>query len=126
MNPMDFPYYYGQEAIQYTFYRIPKLLFSSSRFQDLDAESKVLYGLLLDRMQLSLENGWVDEENRVYVYFTVEDAMKMLGCRKEKALKLFAKLDEKTGVGLIERKRQGQGKPIRIYVKRFYEKQSGS
>ena len=72
---MRFDFYYGKEAEQFNFYRIPKLLFTDSRFSKVSIEAKVLYGLLLDRMSLSVKNGWVDEENRVYIYFKVTDAM---------------------------------------------------
>ena len=71
-------YFYGKEADQFTFFRIPKLLFTDSRFSKVSIEAKVLYGLLLDRMSLSVKNGWVDEENRVYIYFKVSDAMECM------------------------------------------------
>lgn len=79
----------------------------------------LLYGLLLDRMELSYRNGWVDDQNRVFIIFTVEEVMETLRCRSEKAVRLFAELDSKKGIGLIERKRQGLGKPAIIYVKNF-------
>lgn len=84
----------------------------------LAVESKVLYGLMLDRMSLSIKNKWFDEEKRAYIYFSVEDTMEMLGCKKNKAMDMIKALEE---IGLIERKRQGQGKPALIYVKSFME-----
>ena len=84
-----------------------------------DEEGHVLYGLLLDRMELSYRNGGVDDQNRVFIIFTVEEVMETLRCRSEKAVRLFAELDSKKGIGLIERKRQGLGKPAIIYVKNF-------
>ncbi len=86
-------YFYGDEAEQYSFYRIPKTLFSDARYKTVPVEAKVLYGLLLDRMSLSARNGWMDENNRVYIYFTMEDAMAQLGCGKDKVVKLFKALD---------------------------------
>jgi hypothetical protein len=80
-------------------------------------EAKVLYGLLLDRMGLSLRSGWLDDQGRVYIYFTVKDIRKHLHCGQSKAMQLLKELDE--GVGLIRRKRQGQGKPDQIYVMNF-------
>lgn len=71
---MTLDYYYGDQAEQFSFYRIPKLLFTDKRFKDLSAEAKILYGLLLDRMSLSAKNGWLDQEGRVYIVYTVEDA----------------------------------------------------
>lgn len=115
----NFPYYYGCEAEQFAFYRIPKLLVTDERFQGLSTDAKLLYGLMLDRMSLSLKNGWLDERGRVYIYFPAEEIMSLLHCRSEKASKLLAELDSKKGIGLIERIRQGQGKPTTIYVKNF-------
>lgn len=115
----NFPYYYGSEAEQYAFFRIPKLLISDERFRSISTDAKLLYGLMLDRMSLSMRNGWLDKENRVYIYFSVEEVMETLNCKSEKATKLLAELDGKKGVGLIERIRQGQGKPSIIYVKNF-------
>ena len=115
---LNLDYYYGNEAEQYSFYRIPKTLLTDHRYKSVSIEAKVLYGLLLDRMGLSVKNGWMDSDRRVYIYFTQEDAMNLMGCGKDKATKLFRELD-KDGIGLIERKKQGQGRPTRIYVKNF-------
>ena len=115
---LNLDYYYGNEAEQYSFYRIPKALLTDPRYKSVSIEAKVLYGLLLDRMGLSVKNGWMDSNQRVYIYFTQEDAMALMSCGKDKATKLFRELD-KDGVGLIERKKQGQGRPTRIYVKNF-------
>lgn len=121
---LSFPYYYGQEAEQYAFYRVPKLLMTDERFKNLSNDAKLLYGLMLDRMSLSTKNGWVDEENRVYIYFPNQTVVELLNCGNEKAVKLMAELDCKGGIGLIERVRQGQGKPSIIYVKNFAANQS--
>lgn len=116
---VSLPYYYGHSGEQYAFFRIPKLLITDSRFDGVSSDAKLLYGLLLDRMELSYRNGWVDDQNRVFIIFTVEEVMETLRCRSEKAVRLFAELDSKKGIGLIERKRQGLGKPAIIYVKNF-------
>lgn len=113
----NFEYYYTNEAEQFTFYRIPKVLFTDSRFQNLSVEAKVLYGLMLDRVGLSLRSGWVDDQQRVYIYFTVADVEEQLQCGHNKAIRLLKELD--TDIGLIRRKRQGLGKPDRIYVMNF-------
>ena len=112
-----YDYFYGAEADQFSFYRIPKVLFTEERFKSISAEAKVLYGLLLDRMSLSARNGWLDEEGRVYIIFSVEDIMTSMGCANQKAAKLLYELESKCS--LIERKRQGLGKPNLIYVKNF-------
>lgn len=111
-----FPFHYGNEAEQYTFYRIPKLLFDDPYFRELSTDAKILYGLMLDRMSLSLKNGWLDEDGRVFIYFTAETIMEMLGCGRSKCTKLLQELDAHSGIGLISRIRQGLGKPDVIYV----------
>ena len=108
-EPGALDYFYGTEAEQYTFYRIPKVLFTDPGFRRITADAKILYGLMLDRMGLSIRNGWLDEQNRVFIYFTLEEAMGAMGCGHNKAVALFTELDK---VGLIERKKQGQGRQI--------------
>ena len=112
-----YDYFYGAESEQFSFYRIPKVLFTEEQFRHISAEAKVLYGLLLDRMSLSAKNGWQDKENRVYIIFTIEDIMEAMGCADQKAGKLLHELESKCR--FIERKRQGLGKPNLIYVKNF-------
>lgn len=119
--PLELNYYYGNEAEQYSFYRIPKVLFTDRRFKSITVEAKVLYGLLLDRMGLSLRNNWLDAEGRVYIIFTIADVMETLGCAEQKANKLLNELDSLKGIGLIERIRRGLGKPNIIYVKNFID-----
>ena len=116
---MKFDYFYGREADQFSFYRIPKILFTDSYFKDLSSDAKVLYGLMLDRMSLSIKNQWFDEKNRAYIYFSIEDIMELLNCGRNKAIKSLQELDEETGIGLIEKRRQGFGKVNVIYVKTF-------
>ena len=115
---ITFSYFYGQEADMLSFYRIPKLLFTNDYFRELSTDAKVLYGLMLDRMSLSIKNKWFDAENRAYIYFSVEDTMELLNCKKNKALDTIKALED---FSLIERKRQGQGKPAITYVKSFME-----
>lgn len=114
-HPM-FPYHYGYEAESYTFYRVPKVLFAEPEFRALSTDARLLYGLMLDRMQLSIKNGWADEEGRIYIIYTVGSIMSDLNCGNKKAGQLLAELDERKGIGLISRVRQGQGRPDRIYV----------
>jgi len=114
-----FDYFYGMQADAYTFYRIPKALFSDPYFKKLSCEAKVLYGLLLDRMSLSVKNKWFDEQGQVYILFKVDDVSEHMGCCRQTAIKLFAELDSQKGIGLIEKKRLGLGKANVIYVKNF-------
>ncbi len=119
MAGIHFNYFTAAETEQYTFYRIPKALFTERRFQALSCEAKVLYGMMLDRMGLSIRNQWFDSQGRAYIIFTVEDVMGVMGCQSQKAVRLMKELDTVDGIGLIEKKRIGLGRPNRIYVKNF-------
>lgn len=123
MQEIQFDYFRGMEAEQYSFYRVPKVLFTAECFKSLSCEAKVLYGLMLDRMSLSIKNRWFDEEDRVYIIFTVEEIAELLNCGTQKAVKLMKELDSNQGIGLIEKKRLGLGKPNVIYVKNFLVKE---
>lgn len=114
---MQYEYFYGSQAEQFSFYRIPKALFTEPNFRELSTDAKVLYGILLDRMSLSLKNQWLDAQNKVYIIFTVEEIMDALNCANQKATRLMVELEKQAG--LIERKRQGLGRPNLIYVKNF-------
>lgn len=116
---MGFDYFYGQQSEMFSFYRIPKVLFTDERFWNISTDAKLLYGILLDRMNLSAKNGWMDEAGRVYIYFTIDEIKGSVGCAEKKAVKLLDELERKCG--LIERKRQGLGKPNLIYVKNFVD-----
>ena len=113
---MTLDYFYGQAGELFSFFRIPKALFQEQRFQDLSTDAKTLYGILLDRMSLSVKSGWLDEQNRVFIIFTIEDVKRALCCADNKATKLLRELEK---FGLIERKRRGLGKPSLVYVKNF-------
>lgn len=119
MPSLNLDYHYGTEAEQYSFYRTPKLLFYDTQFANISLEAKVLYGMMIDRMSLSIQNHWADEQGRIYIYFTMEDACKLLNVGRTKMVRIMAELDDQKGIGLIERRKQGQGKPTIIYVKNF-------
>lgn len=111
-----FNYFSGAQSLQFAFYRIPKLLFTDKRFFGLSTDAKLLYGLLLDRMSLSVKNGWADADGRVYIIFTLAEIETALRCVEKSAVKYMKELEK---IGLIKKKRQGQGKPTLIYVKNF-------
>ena len=111
-----FDYFYGQSGEMFSYFRVPKILFRDIKFKDLSTDAKTLYGILLDRMGLSVKNGWLDEQGRVYIIFPVQAVMDALGCADNKATKLFRELEQ---CGLVERKRRGLGKPNLMYVKKF-------
>lgn len=118
-NAMKFDYYYGVEAEQFSFYRVPRLLIKDERFKGLSSDAKLLYGLMLDRMAMSMKNGWLDDENRAYIIYSVANVAEDLGCSKPTCTKIMKELDSDHGIGLIEKKRRGLGKPDIIYVKNF-------
>lgn len=112
-------YFYGDEAGQFQYFRIPRQLITNPKFKHLSTDAKLLYGMLLDRMSLSEKNEWYDDNGRVYIYYTVDEICGDMNCGRDKAMKLLAELDTGKGIGLIERIKQGQGKPTKLYVKRF-------
>ena len=118
---MTLDYFYGQAGELFSFFRIPKALFQEQRFQNLSTDAKTLYGILLDRMSLSVKNEWFDKKGRVFIIFTIEDVKRTLRCADNKATRLLRELEE---FGLIERKRRGQGKPCLVYVKNFSSESS--
>ena len=103
---LEFDYYYGTEAEQFSFIRIPTVLVRNPYFKELSNDAKLLYGLMLDRMSLSMKNHWFDEENRAYICYSIENIMESLNCGKNKAIKLLKELDTETGIGLIEKKKR--------------------
>ena len=122
-NEIRFDYYYGEESEQFSFFRIPRILFKDARFSKLSSDAKLLYGLLLDRMSLSKASGWTDEDGRVYIIYTLREIQEDMCCGKDKAVKIMAELDCSKGIGLVERKRRGLGQPDILYVKNFIVKE---
>ena len=114
-----FDYFYGSQSEQFSFFRLPKIIVRDEKFKKISSDAKILYGIMLDRMSLSRENHWVDDQNRVYIIFTLNEVMKEFECCKRKAVSLMAELDSKSGIGLIEKKKQGLGRPDLIYLKNF-------
>lgn len=109
-------YFYGGEAEQFSFFRIPRALMKDERFRNLSTDAKLLYSLMLDRMCLSQQKGWLDKQNRVYIYYTLNEIQDTLTCGHNKATRLMTELEK---YALIERIKQGQGRPAKIYVKNF-------
>lgn len=113
---LKFDYYYEVQSEQFSFYRIPRLLIKDQHFKGLSSDAKLLYGLMLDRMALSMKNHWLDNENRAYIIYSISNVMEDINCSKPTCVKIMKELDS---FGLIERKRKGLGKPDIIYVKNF-------
>lgn len=113
---MEFEYYYGKEAEQFSFIRIPKILLTHEVFRSLSIQAKVLFGVLLDRMSLSMKNGWLDSEGRVYIIYQIQEIQEDLGFSRKKAMDHLGELEK---IGLVEKKRRGLGLPSILYVKSF-------
>jgi len=113
---MKFNYFFGAQADQFSFIRIPKIMLTDSAFQALSLGAKVLYGVLLDRMNLSMKNGWLDEEKRVFIIYQIGEIQEDLGFSKKKAMDLLTELET---FGLLQKKRRGHGLPNILYVKNF-------
>lgn len=120
---MALDYFYGSQADQFAFYRIPKALFRGA-YKSVSMEAKLLYGLMLDRMGLSAKNGWLDSAGRVYIVYSIEEIMDAMGCGNQKVAKILNELER--DCGLIERRRLGMGKANIIYVKNFIDSSAGS
>ena len=111
---MAFDYFYGNESMQFAFYRIPKTLMLDPQFDHVSLDAKLLYGLLLDRTAMSMENNWFDDHGRAYIFYSIEEIAKEMHCGKTKAVALLSELDTEKGIGLVEKVRTGQGNPNRI------------
>jgi len=109
--------YVTSDTPDYEFCKAPKALFRLPELKKLSGNAKLLYIAILDRLSLSIKNGWRDEEGKVYVYFSLEDVCDEIFCSASTAVRLFQELDDQKGVGLITRKRLGLGKTSVIYVK---------
>ena len=115
---MEYPYFKGLEADRYSFYRVPKALVKADLFQKMSGDAKLLYAVLLDRMSLSIKNGWQDKHGNAYIICTIEEVMDSIHCARQKAVKLLDELEQE--FRLIERRRQGLGRPNLLYVKDLY------
>lgn len=120
MPKTEFDYYYGAESEQFSFIMIPQILFDDDEhFGSLSNDARMLYGILLNRMQLSRRNHWVDANNRVYIIYPMKKMAKRLKASLTKTSKVLQELDDENGVGLVKKIRRGQGKPSILYVKNF-------
>lgn len=126
MKDLGLSYFYANEADNFQFIRIPKLLFSDVRFKKISAEAKLLYGVLLDAMGLSRKNGWIDKQNRVFIKYSISSIMETFCISRKTAIKCMQEIDTKDGIGLIERVSQGKGKADLIYVKNFTSQRAES
>lgn len=117
---LEFDYFYKRDLERFQFFMLPKILVTGEQFKTISSDAKILYACLFDRISLSAKNDWLDKEGRIYIIFTIEEIMKTINRSRPTAVKALDELDKNTGgIGLIERKRLGFGKPNIIYVKDF-------
>lgn len=90
---------------------LPRFLLQDEELQDISNDAKVLYALLLDRASISRQNGYIDPDGTIRLYFTVEQVQKKLHRSRQCATRIFRELEYS---GLIIRKKQGLGKPAVI------------
>lgn len=115
MNDMTFQYFIGDESEQFTFIKVPKIFFTDEYFSELSYGAKIIYGLLLDRMSLSKKNGWMDNQNRIYVIYTIDSIQEDFHVSKTVAVKFMKELED---FGLIEKKRRPNSATL-LYIKNF-------
>ena len=102
------------EVTQHKYYQVPKELYTNPRYKTvINNDAKMLYALLLDRMELSRTNGWVEDDGTIFLIFKREDLADMLGICVTTVWRAIKQLKE---VGLIEEKRQGLNRPNLIYI----------
>ncbi len=114
-----FDYMNAQQATQFDFIRIPKVLMTGNEFSGVSNQSKILYGVLLDRMKLSMENHWLDDRDRVYVIYPMKEMHLDLNMSSHKLIECLEELEQS---GLVERKKRGKGMPDLLYIKKIVGK----
>lgn len=121
----DFDYFKAEQSDQFSFFRIPKALFTEPEFKKLSTDARLLYGILLDRISLSKKNGWIDADGHVYIIYTLTELQELMQMSHTTIIKLLHELDAANGIGLIERHRQGNNLASVIYVKNFVKRIRG-
>lgn len=117
MEQRSFDYINLERSSQFDFIRIPKAMITSEGFfVSMSLQSKLLYGLLLDRMTVSMKNKWLDDRNRAYIVYPIKEIQNDLSISRRKAIDSLTELED---LGLVEKKQRGQGRPSIIYVKNF-------
>ncbi len=105
-----------ENADCYSFIRIPRILMTSDAFAELSSQSKIMYGLMIDKMGSSLKNKWMDEKGRIYIIYPISEIQADMNMSKRKTMDCLSELEE---IGLIEKRKRGGGLPSIIYVKNF-------
>ena len=110
---MPIKYFKKKEQYQERFYQLPKVFFTNEIYKKLSLEAKVAYSILRDRLELSLQNDWVDSEENIYFIYTNENLMEILNLGKNKVVKIKKELES---VNLLRQKRLGLNKPNMLYL----------
>lgn len=111
---MNGHFYKINEVTQHKYYQVPKELYSNPKYKTaINNDAKMLYALLLDRMELSRTNHWVDADGTIFLIFKREDLADMLGICVTTVWRAIKQLKE---VGLLAEKRQGLNRPNLIYI----------
>jgi len=110
---MPIKYFKKKEQYQERFYQLPKVFFTNEIYKKLSLEAKVAYSILRDRLELSLQNDWVDNEENIYFIYTNENLMEILNLGKNKVVKIKKELES---VNLLRQKRLGLNKPNMLYL----------
>jgi hypothetical protein len=116
VSVISFAHFKSGENEKFNFLQLPLLLIKDDMFNKISSDAKVLYSLLLNRTHLSVKNGWVDDNNNIFIIYTIEQIMEDLNCWEPKAIKAMKELKE---IGLVKSVRQGLGKPNITYVMNF-------
>lgn len=118
-NNIEFKEFVYDSVEATSFLQLPKVLLNNEYFKELSIDCIVLYSLLLDCHKLSTKNNWADEEGKIFVQISLAKISKKLRCGKDKTIKLLKQLSEDEGIGLIQIKNMGKGKPNRFYINNF-------
>ena len=110
------PFYIHQKPPAQSFIRLPNFLFEAPSFRSLSSEAKLLYAMILRRTDLSRKNGWADDYGKIYLYYPINEVCELLHCGRQKAVDTLRELQY---ADLVSIKKQGCGKPNRIYPKHY-------
>ena len=100
----SFKYYEADSVYGNLFFQFPKVLMYGSQYSKLSSDTKLAYMVLKDRLEYSLKNHLVDEENHVYFIFTNEELKSLFNCSNTKVAKIKKELE---AAHLLHQKRMG-------------------
>lgn len=105
---MEYPYFKGLEADRYSFYRVPKALVKADPFQKMSGDAKLLYAVLLDRMSLSIKNGWQDKHGNAYIICTIQVLLEANGLAAGKDHQFKGRYDAEKNAVIISLEKDEQ------------------